>query len=31
MSDVGIANRLEESILDIVDKAYIRDIFNSDS
>ena len=31
MSDVVVANRLEESILDIVDKVYTRDIFNSDS
>jgi len=31
MSDVVVANRLEESILDIVDKIYSRDIFNSDS
>ena len=31
MSDVIVANRLEDSILDVKDKVYTRDIFNSDS
>ena len=31
MSDVVVANRLEDNILDIIDKVYTRDIFNSDS
>ena len=26
-----VANRLEDSILDVKDKVYTRDIFNSDS
>ena len=30
ISDVVIANRLSTSILDIKDKVYTRDIFNSD-
>jgi len=30
-SDVIVANRLEDSILDVKDKVYTRDIFNSDS
>ena len=31
MSDVIVANRLEDSISDVQDKVYTRDIFNSDS
>jgi len=31
MSDVIVANRLEESILNVKEKVYTRDIFNSDS
>ncbi|MEA2018013.1 MAG: nucleotide sugar dehydrogenase [Campylobacterota bacterium] len=31
MSDVIVANRLEDSISDVKDKIYTRDIFNSDS
>jgi len=31
MSDVIVANRLEEVILDVKEKVYTRDIFNSDS
>ncbi len=31
ISDVVVANRLSESIMDIKDKVYTRDIFNSDS
>ncbi|MFA7500947.1 MAG: nucleotide sugar dehydrogenase [Sulfurimonas sp.] len=31
MSDVIVANRLSESIMDVKDKIYTRDIFNSDS
>jgi len=31
MSDVIVANRLEGDILDVKDKVYTRDIFNSDS
>jgi UDPglucose 6-dehydrogenase len=31
MSDVIVANRLEDSILDVKEKVYTRDIFNSDS
>ena len=31
MSDVIVANRLENSILDVKEKVYTRDIFNSDS
>ena len=30
-SDIIVANRLEESILDVKDKVFTRDIFNSDS
>ena len=30
LSDIIVANRLEESILDIKEKVYTRDIFNSD-
>jgi UDPglucose 6-dehydrogenase len=31
MSDVIVANRLSEAIIDLKDKVYTRDIFNSDS
>ena len=31
MSDIIVANRLEDAIIDIKDKVYTRDIFNSDS
>jgi len=31
MSDVIVANRLEDSIIDVEDKIFTRDIFNSDS
>ena len=31
LSDVIVANRLEDNILDVKDKVYTRDIFNSDS
>ncbi|MBN2816745.1 MAG: nucleotide sugar dehydrogenase [Campylobacterales bacterium] len=31
LSDVIVANRLEESVLDVKEKVYTRDIFNSDS
>lgn len=31
MSDIIVANRLEDSINDVKDKVYTRDIFNSDS
>ncbi|SFV57633.1 UDP-glucose dehydrogenase [hydrothermal vent metagenome] len=31
ISDIIVANRLEESILDVKEKVYTRDIFNSDS
>jgi len=31
MSDVIVANRLSENLLDIKEKVYTRDIFNSDS
>ncbi|MBW6488351.1 nucleotide sugar dehydrogenase [Sulfurimonas sp.] len=31
MSDVIVANRLSDSIMDVKDKIYTRDIFNSDS
>jgi len=31
MSDVIVANRLEDNILDVKEKVYTRDIFNSDS
>ncbi len=31
ISDVVVANRLSESIMDVKDKVYTRDIFNSDS
>lgn len=31
MSDVIVANRLSQSIVDVKDKVYTRDIFNSDS
>jgi UDPglucose 6-dehydrogenase len=31
ISDVIVANRLEDNIIDVKDKVYTRDIFNSDS
>jgi len=31
ISDVIVANRLDNSINDVKDKVYTRDIFNSDS
>jgi UDPglucose 6-dehydrogenase len=31
ISDVIVANRLSDSIMDVKDKVYTRDIFNSDS
>jgi len=31
ISDIIVANRLEDSIMNIVDKVYTRNIFNSDS
>ena len=31
LSDVIVANRLEDSIIDVKDKVYTRDIFNSDA
>ena len=31
ISDLIVANRVEENILDVEDKIYTRDIFNSDS
>ncbi|MDD3475401.1 MAG: UDP binding domain-containing protein, partial [Sulfurimonas sp.] len=31
ISDVVVANRLSDNIMDIKDKVYTRDIFNSDS
>ena len=31
ISDVIVANRLSESIVDVKEKVYTRDIFNSDS
>ena len=31
ISDVVVANRLSESIMDVKEKVYTRDIFNSDS
>jgi len=31
ISDVIVANRVEENILDVKDKIYTRDIFHSDS
>ena len=31
ISDIIVANRLEDNILDVKEKVYTRDIFNSDS
>jgi len=31
ISDVIVANRLSDSIIDVKDKVYTRDIFNNDS
>ena len=31
ISDVIVANRLEDNITDVKEKVYTRDIFNSDS
>ncbi len=31
ISDVIVANRLSDNIIDVKDKVYTRDIFNSDS